>query len=137
MKVTKFLHASLLVSDSHRSVEFYRNILGLQPSENRPDLGYPGAWLEIGEQQIHLLELPNPDPIHARPEHGGRDRHLALAVSGITELQQRLEQHNIVFTKSRSGRGAIFFRDPDGNAIECVEIKDELVTTKNTKLPKN
>ena len=30
----------------------------------------PGAWLQIGDQQIHLLELPNPDPVTGRPEHG-------------------------------------------------------------------
>jgi glyoxylase I family protein len=124
MIVTKLLHASLLISDTRRSVEFYRNILGLNPNQSRPDLGYPGAWLNIGEQQIHLIELPNPDPLQGRPEHGGRDRHTALAVSNIDELQQRLEQYNIPYTKSRSGRGAVFFRDPDGNAIECVKIKD-------------
>ncbi|MCG6971066.1 MAG: VOC family protein [Gammaproteobacteria bacterium] len=120
--VKKLLHASLLVSDTPKSVEFYQAILELKPSENRPDLGYPGAWLDIGEQQIHLIELPNPDPVQGRPEHGGRDRHTALAVTDIEKLQQRLEQHNIAYTKSRSGRGAVFFRDPDGNAIECVEI---------------
>ena len=124
MKVTKFLHASLLVSDTNRSVDFYHNILHLKPNRSRPDLGYPGAWLDVGEQQIHLIELPNPDPVHGRPDHGGRDRHTALAVSDIEELQHRLEQHSVPFTKSRSGRGAVFFRDPDGNAIECVEIKD-------------
>ncbi|WP_455212449.1 VOC family protein [Kaarinaea lacus] len=124
MKVTRFLHASLLVSDTKRSVDFYRHILNLEPNESRPDLGYPGAWLDIGKQQIHLIELPNPDPVQGRPEHGGRDRHTALEVSDIVELQHRLEQYNIPFTKSRSGRGAVFFRDPDGNAIECVEIKD-------------
>jgi glyoxylase I family protein len=123
MKVSKLLHASLLVGDTQRSVAFYQRILGLIPSENRPDLGYPGAWLDIGEQQIHLIELPNPDPVHGRPEHGGRDRHTAIAVSDIQELQRMLDQNNIAYTKSRSGRGAVFFRDPDGNAIECVEFK--------------
>ena len=124
MKVTKFLHASLLVSDTQRSVDFYCDVLCLVPNESRPDLGYPGAWLDVGEQQIHLIQLPNPDPVEGRPDHGGRDRHTALAVSDIEELQRRLEQHHITYTKSRSGRGAVFFRDPDGNAIECVEIKD-------------
>jgi glyoxylase I family protein len=122
--VTKFLHASILVADASRSMAFYRDVLGLQPNDTRPDLGYPGAWLDIGEQQIHLIQLPNPDPVQGRPEHGGRDRHIAVAVSDIVELQQRLERNGVSFTKSRSGRAAVFFRDPDGNAIECVELKD-------------
>lgn len=124
MIVKTFLHASVLVTDTERSLAFYTDILGLQADDRRPDLGYPGAWLNVGEQQIHLIQLPNPDPVNGRPEHGGRDRHIALAVSGIAELQQRLERNHIPFTKSRSGRGAIFFRDPDGNAIECVQVTD-------------
>ena len=83
MNVTQFLHASLLVSDTQRAVDFYRTILGLQPNANRPDLGYPGAWLDIGAQQIHLLELPNPDPVQGRPEHGGRDRRTAAKIGTI------------------------------------------------------
>ena len=124
LKVNRLLHTSVLVADVGRSVDFYRDILSLVAAENRPELDYPGAWLDIGDQQIHLIELPNPDPIHGRPEHGGRDRHIALSVSDIGELQRRLEQNQIPFTKSRSGRGAVFFRDPDGNAIECVEVKE-------------
>lgn len=124
MNTKKFLHASVLVADTQRSVAFYREVLELQPNENRPELGYPGAWLDVGEQQIHLLELPNPDPVINRPEHGGRDRHIALAVSNILELQRNLMRLGISFSKSRSGRAAVFFRDPDGNAIECVEIED-------------
>lgn len=124
MIVSKLLHASVMVADSGRSVAFYAEILDLVPDDKRPDLGYPGAWLNVGEQQIHLLQLPNPDPVKGRPEHGGRDRHIALAVADIGQLQQRLERNQVPYTKSRSGREAIFFRDPDGNAIECVEVRD-------------
>jgi glyoxylase I family protein len=124
MTVKKFLHASILVADTGRSLAFYAEVLNLRPDDKRPELGYPGAWLNVGEQQIHLLELPSPDPVHGRPEHGGRDRHIALAVSDISQLQKKLEQNRIPFTQSRSGRRAVFFRDPDGNAIECVEVND-------------
>ena len=31
--------------------------------------------------QIHLMQLPNPDPTTGRPAHGGRDRH-----TGVTSL---------------------------------------------------
>jgi len=65
--------------------------------------------------------LPNPDPIKNRPQHGGRDRHTALAVDDLEALQQKLQAHNIEFTRSRSGRHALFVRDPDGNALEFIE----------------
>ena len=67
-------HCSLIVANTIKALDFYKDILGLEVDDSRPDLGYPGAWLQIANGQIHLLELPNPDPVDNRPEHGGRDR---------------------------------------------------------------
>jgi len=122
--MTNFLelhHVSMLVADSARALVFYRDVLGMSVSDARPELGYPGAWLEIGAQQIHLLELPNPDPLTGRPAHGGRDRHCALTLRDLNELRRRLEAAGIPYTLSKSGRRALFCRDPDGNALEFIE----------------
>ena len=121
-RIESLAHASLIVSDTQRALAFYGDLLGLELDSSRPDLGYPGAWLAVGAQQIHLLELPNPDPQTGRPAHGGRDRHTALFVSGLGELRARLDARNIPYTMSRSGRAALFCRDPDGNAMELIEI---------------
>jgi glyoxylase I family protein len=115
------LHASVIVSDTRRALQFYHDLLGLQVATDRPDLGYPGAWLMLGDQQLHLLELPNPDPISGRPVHGGRDRHIAISVSNLHALKQTLDQQGLVYTLSKSGRAALFIRDPDGNALELIE----------------
>ncbi|MBI3772622.1 MAG: VOC family protein [Gammaproteobacteria bacterium] len=115
------LHSSVLTEDLDRALAFYCGVLQLEEDTARPDLGYPGAWLWVGSQQIHLLRLPNPDPIDNRPAHGGRDRHVALAVTSLTELQQRLDQAGTAYTLSKSGRRALFCRDPDGNALEFIE----------------
>lgn len=120
-RILSLLHASLLVADTGRSLAFYCDVLGFEPDAGRPELGYPGAWLQVGSQQVHLLELPNPDATAARPAHGGRDRHIAFAVSGLDEMAAALERHGIAFTRSRSGRQALFCRDPDGNALEFIE----------------
>lgn len=113
-------HSSLIVSDTEQSLCFYRDVLGMQPTE-RPNLGFPGAWLQIGQQQIHLLELDNPDPTTGRPVHGGRDRHVAMHVDSITALRDDLDKAGIVYTLSISGRKALFCRDRDGNALEFIE----------------
>jgi len=114
-------HVSVIVADTKQSLLFYRDVLGLPEDQQRPDLGYPGAWLTIGAQQIHLLELPNPDPVTGRPAHGGRDRHCALTLRDLDALRQRLEAASIPYTLSKSGRRALFCRDPDNNALEFIE----------------
>ena len=124
MSRTHLHHVSLIVADTARALAFYRDLLGLEVVANRPDLGYPGAWLQLGVVQIHLLELPNPDPVDNRPTHGGRDRHLAVQVDHFEALKQRLEQHKIAYTLSRSGRKALFCRDPDQNAVEIIAAGD-------------
>ena len=91
-------------------------------SHMRPKtLPYPGAFLKIGPDQIHLMQLPNPDPITGRPEHGGRDRHTAISVNNIDIIKERLESRGMTFTMSMSGRRALFARDLDGNAFEFME----------------
>jgi glyoxylase I family protein len=117
-------HVSLLVADTERALAFYQGILGLKAAPARPGLDFPGAWLSIGERQLHLLELSNPDPVSGRPAHGGRDRHTALAVTGLDDFATRLDRAGIPFTMSRSGRRALFCRDPDGNAWELIEAPD-------------
>lgn len=115
-------HVSVLVSDTGRALEFYRDILGLEVDGGRPELAYQGAFLNLGDgRQIHLIELPNPDPTEGRPAHGGRDRHTALCVSHLDQLVGALEAAEIPFTLSSSGRRALFCRDFDGNAFEFVE----------------
>lgn len=115
-------HSSLIVSRLEDSLVFYCDLLGMAADPSRPDLGYPGAWLNIGDQQIHLLQLKNPDPVENRPAHGGRDRHTAILVEGLEELRETLVRAHIELTLSKSGRRALFCRDPDGNALEFIAV---------------
>lgn len=120
MRISELHHVSIVVSDTTRALAFYRDVLGLA-NVARPDLGYPGAWIEVGGRQLHLLELPNPDPAEGRPPHVGRDRHMAFLVDDLAACAERLERAGRPYTRSRSGRAALFCRDPDGNGIEIIE----------------
>lgn len=139
-------------------------ISGLKINEARPHdkLPYRGAWLWVGSEMIHLMELPNPDPYTGRPEHGGRDRHTCIAIRDVSKLKAILDKagnysychslpecrkicgpckfskhvkllneklffcsfyiSGIPYTLSRSGRPAIFTRDPDTNALEFTQV---------------
>ena len=108
-------HVAIICKDLERSMHFYNTILGLEINPERPHgkLPYRGEWLWIGPEMIHLMELPNPDPMEGRPEHGGRDRHFCTGVKNIKPLIEALSKEGIDYTMSKSGRPAVFFRDPD------------------------
>jgi len=122
-------HVAVIVESNERALEFYQGVLGLEERPGRPDdrLPYRGAWLKMGVNTLHLMELPNPDPLDPseRPEHGGRDRHFCIEVDSLKPLLQRLEAAGVPYTRSKSGRPAAFFRDPDMNTIEVAALNDD------------
>ncbi|ESW26619.1 hypothetical protein PHAVU_003G134400 [Phaseolus vulgaris] len=124
--VVNMHHVGILCESLERSLDFYQNVLGLKINEARPNdkLPYRGAWLWVGSEMIHLMELPNPDPLTGRPQHGGRDRHTCIAIRDVSKLKAILDKADIPYTLSRSGRPAIFTRDPDANALEFTQIDD-------------
>ena len=119
--ITGILHATFLTSDLSQSCAFYEGVLGLRPDPRRPAMSYDGVWYDVGgQQQIHLMLLPNPEAGLQRPAHGGRDRHVALEVSDFAELVERLDRAGVAYTLSQAGRRGLFCRDPDGNALEFI-----------------
>jgi glyoxylase I family protein len=121
----KLLHTGLLVSDLQKAAKFYEHVLQLKRVE-RPDLGFEGVFYALdGGCQIHLMRLDNPYAGCALPAHGGRDRHIALGIVDIHAVRQRLDATDTPYSMSKSGRAALFCRDPDGNAIELCEIAEE------------
>ena len=122
--VVSIHHVGLLCQNLERSLDFYQNLLGLKINEARPNdkLPYRGVWLWVGNEMIHLMELPNPDPLTGRPEHGGRDRHACIAIRDVSKLKEIFDKAGISYTLSRSGRPAIFARDPDENALEFTQV---------------
>lgn len=128
IKVTRLLHCTILVNDLSQAIEFYEGLLGLCVDESRPDLEHPGRWYSLGAQQLHLMELAAPEKLKAiqidRPKHAGRDRHIAVEVDSVEKLAKLLECSGINFTMSRSGRQALFCRDPDGNGLEFIQASE-------------
>lgn len=117
-------HATFLTSDLPRTRRFYETVLGLRPDLSRPPMSFDGVWYEINPgQQLHLMCLPDPEAGLQRPAHGGRDRHVAFSVDDLGTLINTLAAAHINYTVSQSGRRALFCRDPDGNALEFIEMK--------------
>ena len=123
IKINQFMHAGLVISNLQKSRAFYEGLLGLIPNLKRPEMDFEGVWYDIGHNQIHLMVVPNPYAGVTRPPHGGRDNHLALAVDDVEPIKAVLEQAGVPYSASKSGRAALFCRDPDGNAIEFSAVK--------------
>ena len=104
-------HVSLNVTDVPAAMAFYVDTLGCVERDDRPDFGFGGAWLDIGGQQIHLLEAPAADD---------RGQHVALQVDDLAACVSELRGSGIeVSDPSPVGTGLqAFLHDPAGNLVE-------------------
>jgi glyoxylase I family protein len=119
IEIVGCLHAAVLVSKLERSIEFYEGILGLSRIDR--SLNYPGAWYQIGDVQIHLIEDVNYQSPNIDLLKSTRNPHIALGVRDLTAAKEQLLAANCIVKMSNSGRAALFTQDPDGNAIELIE----------------
>jgi len=120
MTVTQLLHTALLVQDLDKSRSFYGDVLGL--SECPRPFDFPGAWYQIGAQQLHIMVTADYRAEQVDPDRWGRNRHVALAVTNLEEYQTQLQSAGLTYQLSRSGRAALFVHDPDGNIIELSQM---------------
>ncbi len=108
-------HVAVNVGDLEGALAFYCGVLGLTRRSDRPDLGLPGAWLEAGGQQVHLLEAPPPT---------ARGQHFALAVGDLAASVAELRAAGVaVSDPSPVGRSLqSFVTDPWGNLVELHQV---------------
>ena len=127
----RLLHAMLRVSDMDRSVEFYTQHLGMSVLERREHkknqfsqayLGYGDGFAQMTLELVFNWSREEP---YAKGESFG---HLAIAVTGITALCNRLAAAGIPMPRpprsQRHGDTIVaFVEDPDGNRIELVQMR--------------
>jgi catechol 2,3-dioxygenase-like lactoylglutathione lyase family enzyme len=113
-------HTSFPVRDLDRSVEFYRDTLGLEPIA-RPDLGVPGAWFRAGACEVHLIarfegvDLGGPPPV-LNP----MGCHTAFAIEDYEETVAKLKERGLEILEAGREIGQLWVRDPDGHIIELI-----------------
>jgi len=114
MKILGVHHVAIGVKDVDEAVEFY-GWLGLIVLP-RPDFGIPGAWLQAGEQQVHLLSTDKAPP--------GFENHYAFQVDDLDAVVEMLAAHGVQARRSSRVDGVgkqAFLRDPSGNVVELNE----------------
>ncbi len=148
MELQTIHHAGLIVSDLDRSIYFYHDLLGL-PFANEPTPWFEGPALEKGvgvpngrlrqvcfwvgdKSQMELIEY-DVQPTHNGgpvPNNHRGAAHVCFRVEDIAAKKAELEAKGVVFYSDinvvdegpLSGWRWCYFSDPDGLALELVEV---------------
>ena len=140
-------HVGITVSDLDRAIDFYHGVLGLELAtepgpvfddpELGPAVGVPGAalrcvLLRLGDGLLELLEYRAPaSPVDAPlPQNALGAKHVAFHVDDAAAKKAELEAAGVEFLADvtvvddgpLAGWRWVYFTDPDGNALELVEV---------------
>jgi catechol 2,3-dioxygenase-like lactoylglutathione lyase family enzyme len=140
-------HVGITVADLDRAIDFYHGVLGLdfvnEPSpvfdapSLGPAVGVPGAALRqvslaLGDTILELLEYLKPEsPVPAPlPQNALGAQHVAFLVDDVNAKKVELEAKGVEFYSDVNmvdegviaGWRWVYFSDPEGNALELVEV---------------
>jgi glyoxylase I family protein len=114
-------HVSFRVDDLGAALDFYERILGFT-KQPRP-LAFPGAWLQAGDVQVHLIEVPADASTGIPPTRvNSKANHVAFSVPDLQAFRSYLEREGLAVTGSSSNLPQFFVADPSGNVIEFTEL---------------
>ncbi len=119
LSIESINHIARVTQDLDASIAFYRDVLGFRAIQ-RPDFGFPGAWLFNYGVQIHLIAAAG-DPSVDGSNISIRAGHVAFHVTDTDVAEALLKQHGIPYKTNYVadvGVTQLFFLDPDGNHIE-------------------
>jgi catechol 2,3-dioxygenase-like lactoylglutathione lyase family enzyme len=114
--LTGFDHVNVRTANLEGMVAFYGEVLGLKPGR-RPDFGFPGAWLYLGDQAlVHFVG------VEAAPEAGGNVslEHFAFRARGLAAFRAMLDARGVAHSVDAVPGFPVLqvnFHDPDGNHI--------------------
>jgi len=124
MKVKKFLHTRMRVSDLDQTIRFYTDVLGLEVLERKVSpRGSHLAFLKVpnSEELIELTSFPPSGPVKVQEDLV----HLAFQVESLDDTIASLNAKGIKITdgptKTSSGSRFIFIDAPDGYEVELIE----------------
>ena len=104
-------HVALRIADTADAVAFYRDVLGMTEVPRPDPAPAPGAWLDAGGQQIHLIQDEGPI---GTP-------HFAITVEDLASTMAAIRRRGVVVYEVDHLPGAghqAFVQDPSGNLIE-------------------
>jgi lactoylglutathione lyase len=117
VRATRINHVSIPCRDLDESERFYRDVFGLERLPSF-DFRFPVRYLRLGEQQLHLMQLPDEQPLP--------NQHFALDVDDFETAFVRLRQagaldprtHEHAVWELPDGSVQMYAHDPAGNLLE-------------------
>jgi lactoylglutathione lyase len=122
------IEIGVVVHDADRSLEFYRDVLGL-PYLGDLDFGVARMWrFQAGTSVVKLLRF-HEEPTAANPPgevNATGYRYMSLFVSNLEDLVADVERFGgqvaIPVTEFQPGSRFAFVEDPEGNRIELLDV---------------
>jgi catechol 2,3-dioxygenase-like lactoylglutathione lyase family enzyme len=143
MPLTGLNHFLVVSKNLERSKKFYQEVLGMQLAE-RPDFGFPGYWLKLGDAICVHLASQEANQIrdtfllkkHPKGTTGsGSVDHIAFLAQDPYDVRGRIEKNKVAM-HFRSFPDAklfqIFLKDPDDVTIE-LNFLGEVIDEKQWK----
>ncbi|MBI2468510.1 MAG: VOC family protein [Candidatus Rokubacteria bacterium] len=145
MKVEALYHVGFTVSNIERSIEFYRDVLGLSLHRRQTGTaeylstvtGFQNVRLEIallktpdGNGMLELLQyVSHPAPPNDRETNRPGNAHVCFKVADIREACEELKRRGVrlisepaeVTAGVHKGALAVYLRDPDDFTIELFQ----------------
>jgi catechol 2,3-dioxygenase-like lactoylglutathione lyase family enzyme len=111
-------HFTVTAEDRAATLGFYCGLLGLKEGQ-RPDLGFPGAWLYADGNPQAVLHI-----YWDRPMPSGRTGvidHMAFTASDLKAVKARFDAAGLKYDlRQQAGAGTwqLFSHDPNGAKVE-------------------
>lgn len=109
-------HFTVIAVDYERTLAFYTQLLGLEQGE-RPDLGFPGAWLYAGGRALVHVYADRAVPA----QRAGVIDHVAFTARGLRQVKARFDENGTPYDLRRqqgAGTWQLFCHDPNGARVE-------------------
>ena len=123
-KVKKLLHTRYRVDDLEKTVNFYKDVLGLEETRrHKSPRGSELVFLKApdSEELIEICSFPDSGPVHCQEDL----THLAFSVDSLEEFGKHLASLGIEYSDGPrikdDGSGFAFIDAPEGYEIELMQ----------------
>lgn len=125
----RMLHTCVRVKDLDKSLNFYKNVLGLEEVRrlDYPDHKFTLVYLALPGDEVELELTYNYDQEEPY-ELGNGYGHIAIGVENLENTHEEYSQagYDVTDLKGLSDGAASYFfiKDPDGYKIEIIQLTD-------------